>query len=70
MDQKLRCFLYIFRIYSLKIFAGGGLGARPGGPRLPVAPPTLSTPLAVIFPTAVYEVLGSNPSVDGYVFIE
>jgi len=25
--QKLRCFfLYIFRIYYLKIFAGGGLG--------------------------------------------
>ena len=26
IPQKLRCFLYIFRIYSLKIFAGGGLG--------------------------------------------
>jgi len=25
--QKLLCFLYIFHIYSLKIFAGGGLGA-------------------------------------------
>ena len=26
IPQILRCFLYIFRIYSLKIFAGGGLG--------------------------------------------
>jgi len=27
IDIKIASFLYLFRIYSLKIFAGGGLGA-------------------------------------------
>jgi len=40
---KLRCFLYIFRIYSLKFFAVGGLGGH--GPQ---KPPPLSTPLSEV----------------------
>jgi len=32
IDKKLRVFVR-FRIYSLKIFAGGGLGATTNGPQ-------------------------------------
>ena len=47
IERKLRCFWYIFRIYSLKILEGGGLG---GGAWPPVAPLPLTTPMRRALP--------------------
>ena len=46
--QKLRCFLYIFRICSLKIFVGSGLGGHAPSSPLPGYAPAYIKPAVTL----------------------